>query len=74
MIDYGITWPFIIFNINPILWNAMSCGWSLNTGLIVHKYTHFQNVAIEKFREINTLLFQEKGDNRINYKEKGTAQ
>ena len=52
----------------------MSCGWPLNTGLTVHKYTHFQNVAIEKFQEINTLLFQEKGDNRINYKEKGTAQ
>ena len=61
-------------NITPILWNAISCGWTLNTGLTLHKYTHFQNVATEKILRNKHFLLQSKGDNIINYKEKGTAQ
>ena len=45
---------FVIFNITPILWNAISWGWPPNTGFTVHKYTHFQNVASEKLWEIKT--------------------
>ena len=63
------------FDITPILWNTISWGWPLNTGLTVHKFTHFQNVVIENLFEIKTpFVFQRKGDNRINYKDKETLQ
>ena len=42
---------FIIFNITPILWKAISWWWALNTSLTVHIYTHFQKVAIAKSKK-----------------------